>query len=475
MKTLRVLLLILLLAAVLTVAVYAAPSMTMRLLEADGAYRDHTVAVVSLTLDGQPVQTDVPAFAENGRTLVPVRVISENLGASVTWKQESSQVQIENGQTAITLTLGSAEAVVNGETVRLPSGVPATVVSYEGANRTMVPMRFISEQLGATVEYLADSATVAVTAPREARYQVAAPQVAGDTVTVAAEAGAESHVFSLPGRVVADFPGGVFSGGSIGRLDVAGTVISAVRYNQYDTGYGMSRVARVVLDLQEGCTIDDVSIDFTDGLLTVVQPAAAPLPPKDPGEAPPEEESPTVPLIVLDAGHGGTDVGAPAPGIWEKELTLPTTLATGAILEAAGYRVEYTRRGDDTVTLAARAEQANTQGATLFVSIHANAFPNNPAIHGLETYYGRDDPDSRPLAEAIHRAVRAATGADDRGIRTAGFYVLQHTVMPAVLVETGYLTNEDEFANLATEEYRNLLAQGIAEGIMAYLPLPDAE
>ena len=188
---------------------------------------------------------------------------------------------------------------------------------------------------------------------------------------------------------------------------------------------------------------------------------------------PPEPEAPEQPdlppLVVLDAGHGGTDIGAPYFGLYEKDLTLPITLETGALLEAAGYRVEYTRREDATVSLAARAEQANTQQADIFVSIHANAFAQKPEVSGLETYYLVDGVRAKVLAESIHRAVLDATGANDRGLRTANFYVLRNTTMPAVLVETGYMSNEAECAQLASVEYQRLLAGGIAAGIAAYL------
>lgn len=131
--------------------------------------------------------------------------------------------------------------------------------------------------------------------------------------------------------------------------------------------------------------------------------------------------------------------------------------------------MEYTRSDDTYVSLAARAEQANTQQADLFVSIHANAFPQKPEVNGLETYYLVGGDRAKDLAEAIHAAVLSASGAGDRGTRTANFYVLRYTDMPAVLVETGYMTNEAECNLLASEAYQQLIAQGIADGIIAYL------
>lgn len=446
----------------LLLAVSAAANTTLRIQNADGQYETRTVRTVSIVLDGQTLESDIPAFIVDNRTLVPVRIVSENLGAQVTWKQDTRQVQIETGGTSITLTIGSSQALVNGEAVELYDGVPATMAAVGSLTRTMVPLRFVSEQLGAQVDFDNDTSTVHITTAREETYALTAPVLGNDgTITVTAAPEAEPSIFTLEGRVVIDFPSGVLSDSSFGKVQVDGTAVSAVRYNQYDNGYDVSRVARVVLDLQPGATIDDLTITTTGGLVTVAQP--------DQPVTPPVEETPDAPLVVLDAGHGGKDTGAPYYGYNEKDLVLNMTLAVGEILEQQGYRVEYTRSDDTYVSLAARAEQANTQGADIFVSVHANAFPQNTAVNGLETYYLTGGGQAEILAECIHEAVLATTGANDRNTRTANFYVLKYTDMPAVLVETGYMTNEEECEKLASPEYQQQVAQGIANGIMDYL------
>ena len=126
---------------------------------------------VSLTLDGSPLTPDdVPALVQypagqNGRTLVPVRLIAERLGASVTWVPETRQVILLREESTIVLTLGSATALVNGQAMELPGGVPAGVVKWEGRESTMVPLRFVSEQLGATVDWDNDTFTAILTSP----------------------------------------------------------------------------------------------------------------------------------------------------------------------------------------------------------------------------------------------------------------------------------------------------------------------
>ena len=143
--------------------------------EVSQRYSEPTVTDrVNLTLDGEAlIPEDVPALAyypegsTNGRTLVPVRLISEALDATVTWVPETRQIIILREESTIVLTAGSATALVDGQAVELPDGVPAGGVMWDGKESTMVPLRFVSEQLGAGVEWVGETATVAITSPEE--------------------------------------------------------------------------------------------------------------------------------------------------------------------------------------------------------------------------------------------------------------------------------------------------------------------
>lgn len=90
-------------------------------------------------------------------------------------------------------------------------------------------------------------------------------------------------------------------------------------------------------------------------------------------------------------------------------------------------------------------------------------------MNGVETYSYELGGPSEKLAACVHKAVLAATGAEDHGQRTANFYVLRNTAMPAILLETGYMTNEAECAKLADPAYRSSIADGVAAGILNYL------
>jgi len=458
----------------------------MNVLDEQGRFQTLEVLPVSLTFEGEPLDTDVPAFIQGGRTLVPVRVISEQLAALVTWKPDTRQIQIETGSTSITLAIGSPDAVVNGKIVPLYGGVAPTLASPAGtAARTMVPVRFVSEQLGAEVGYDGTTRTVSITHEAASTYPVSEPRLEDGAIVI--DAAQAPEISTLPGRVVLDFRAGLLSGRTLGKLAVDGETVAAVRFNQYDDGRSSAPVARVVLDLCDGRSKDGLSIVHEGGRLTIRAAAegeapsaqAPPIGEAPPAETPPErpepdapetpETPPEAPLIVLDAGHGGSDTGAIQFGHNEKELVLPIALEAGKLLEAAGYRVSYTRADDATVSLAERAMQANTEQAAVFVSVHANAFAQKPGLSGVETYCHETGGESERLARCIHSAALSVTGANDRLVRTADYYVLRNTEMPAVLLETGYMTNEAECAKLADPAYRSSLAQAICGGVRAFL------
>ena len=173
--------------------------------------------------------------------------------------------------------------------------------------------------------------------------------------------------------------------------------------------------------------------------------------------------------IVLDAGHGGKDPGANNGDAIEKEITLSIAKMTQEILEDAGYKVKMIREDDRFVELTERPVIANRKNAKVFVSIHCNSSEDGEG-KGIETFYTEQKRESdQELAEKIHKEIIKQTEADDRGVKTADYTVIVRTEMPAVLIETGFLTNSTECELLKDEEYQKKLAEGIAEGIILYL------
>ncbi|MFS8861215.1 N-acetylmuramoyl-L-alanine amidase [Synechococcus sp. H60.4] len=196
-------------------------------------------------------------------------------------------------------------------------------------------------------------------------------------------------------------------------------------------------------------------------------------PPPTPQPPAPAQASPPPPLgrtvIAIDPGHGGRDPGAiGVGGIQEKDIVLSVSHQVRQLLQERGYTVVMTRTDDREVLLQPRVDRAVQANATLLVSIHANALERS-SVHGIETYYLR--PDSAELATILHRSLVQATGAADRGVRRARFFVVRETPvgMPSVLLELGYVTNPTEGRKLAAPEYQAILARAIADGIETFL------
>ncbi len=173
-------------------------------------------------------------------------------------------------------------------------------------------------------------------------------------------------------------------------------------------------------------------------------------------------------LVVIDPGHGGKDPGAIGiGGIQEKRIVMAISQEVARILEQQGIQVKLTRSNDYFISLQGRTQMANRIDADLFISIHANsAGMNKPHVSGLETYYFQS---GRNLASVIHRNVLRRVNVNDRKVRKARFYVLRKSAMPAVLVETGFLTGKEDAAKLRNSNYQKQMAKGIAYGIIEYI------
>lgn len=185
-------------------------------------------------------------------------------------------------------------------------------------------------------------------------------------------------------------------------------------------------------------------------------------------------------LIVIDPGHGGSDPGAVHGGQSEKNLTLDMALRLRDVLVAQGWQVIMTRDTDVDVykpydsapaELQARDDVANKPGARMFVSIHVNSYLN-AAPHGTTTYYSK--PEDVPLAKDVQHALASSLGTADDGIIKSHYWVTLHAKMPAILIETAFLTNPGDFARLTSPAWRQKVAEAIARGITDYAGNPPA-
>ena len=167
-------------------------------------------------------------------------------------------------------------------------------------------------------------------------------------------------------------------------------------------------------------------------------------------------------VVTVDPGHGGNDPGCGEEGAREKDIVLSVSLKLRDMLEEAGVTVVMTRQEDKHISLHDRSVIANDAGSDLFVSIHCNSYEGE--ARGMDCYYYKSQT-AKELAQAVLDQA-AALGIRTRGIQKNNYQVLWDTDMPAVLVETGFLTDPEEYALLRKEAYQEKMAQAVARAVL---------
>jgi N-acetylmuramoyl-L-alanine amidase len=174
----------------------------------------------------------------------------------------------------------------------------------------------------------------------------------------------------------------------------------------------------------------------------------------------------TFDTVVVDAGHGGKDSGAwRRSGPPEKAVALDVALRVNQKLRESQLDTVLTRADDTFIPLDTRVAIGNRQRNSIFVSIHFND-SRRGGVEGVETYY--HSPYAFDLASAIEQNLSTIPGTVNRGVHVARFRVLRNAQYPSVLVECGYLSNRDERREATSPEYREQLAEKIAEAIVDY-------
>ena len=177
--------------------------------------------------------------------------------------------------------------------------------------------------------------------------------------------------------------------------------------------------------------------------------------------------------VVIDPGHGGPDPGAVGiAGLRETDVVLDVSLQLARLLQSRGVEVLLTRTSEVDVDLPPRVALANSSGADLFLSVHANALSmDRPDVNGIESFYFEPAGNrARSLAAAVQQQMLAISpGSPDRGVRTARFFVIRRTVMPSTLVEMGFVTGSLDAPRLMDANFRRQMAVALATGVLTYL------
>jgi N-acetylmuramoyl-L-alanine amidase len=385
-------------------------------------------------------------------------------------------------------------------TATLPAGAPPTTATPESPPYGPSPQ-------------VAPTAAPPVVAGRASVTDLAIGPAAGDSVAVRVSlSGATSYEWHrlADNRWYIDFENTTLTGpGRDERPSFGG--VESVRVRQIGTGdaptvriaFTMTGEQRVDLAPSDTGIVITVFAEPAADLSRIgtgstggvpVAPSATALNPGAAGSPAPWKYGPATnpKLIVIDPGHGGADVGTMHNGLTEKLLTFDIAQRLRSILVAQGWTVRMTRdsdidpvnaenlsrmhadgkpNADDRAYLQTRCDVANNAGARLFISIHVNSAPSEGA-HGTTFYWYK--PQDAAFAQALEKSVIPQAGTFDDGTRHENFYVVRHTTMPAVLIETAFVTNAGDVTLLRQPSFLQNVAQGIANGVKAYAGVPSA-
>ena len=293
-------------------------------------------------------------------------------------------------------------------------------------------------------------------------------EAVGDAVLVrvagAARLARKAGMLADPPRVYADLAGAMVPESY--RREIEAGLVRELRMGQ-QASIGDHQVARLVVELRE----EQAYTVFSDGedLILAVgrQPWALPLPEYQAGNRLQGKR------IVVDPGHGGPDIGAPAvfgpppQGPFEKDIVLDIGRRLAALLVAEGAEVTMTREDDTYLSLQERAAIANRLQADALVSLHCNSCDVPNMLQGTSVYY--DHGHSAGFAQLVQRELVAALGTRDKGVRNANFAVIRRANVPGILVETAYINHEEDRARLIHPNFRERAARAMLQGLIRFL------
>lgn len=432
----------------------------------DGEWHNYSGNVFRLEVNGENLYTEMPPIVFDGYSVVPARAVFEKLGALVEWDEALQIVYISTDSKTMKLKINSNVCYIGNQMESMPI-VPKIINGH-----TMVPVRYAAEKLGYHVSF--DSSRDTVIVNSNGNSEISGDYITnvtykntnnGMALTLKTTNQAEHNAFYLdnPLRLVIDFPGFQFAS-MPDTINPGMENVTAVRFGRYNG-------SRIVFDLNAKLTY---KINKTSDTVVIVVGEF-----ESSNEQTVNQQKVADRSITIDAGHGGTDVGAVGydengnVDAYEKDFNLDVALRLKKELLKHNIKVHMIRENDVYVDYQSVGNIANEAGSTLFVSIHTNSAMAKEAT-GIETfaYFGENAGSingmtGKRLAEIIQNELIYVTKAVNRGVKAGNsLAVIRTTSMPAVLVEMGFISNNDDRYLLKDPNYRQLIAEAIAAGIL---------
>lgn len=415
--------------------------------------KDFKVKEAGILINEESLKTEFSPYIKEGRTFVPIREITEKLGADVKWNAEDKSIKITLNGDVINMQIDNSNVTVNEKNIDLDKAQAPQLALYNKPRRetkTMVPLRFISETFGYNVDWNNDKVRAEIST-------VSAKSIFEDNKTKK-----ESNTNSKNKKT---------SNKNTVSKENTSKKTKTKSSSIFDNNYFQSNVEKSETDNiknqikkgNEDKIFEEVELDEKDKKNRVI---------KDKIEINGKLN------IVIDPGHGGKDSGAIALDgyTYEKDLNL---LVAENLMEKLNNNSEInatiTRTRDEYIKLLDRAAISNDSNADLFLSIHFNSADNSSA-NGIEVLYASEknvsikDTVQKHFASCLQKALIKETGALDRGIKNRpAIIVLNKTKNVSALVELGFLSNESDLENIKDPDYIDKLARGIYNGIEDYM------
>lgn len=387
------------------------------------------VKSAGVEVNGEKLNTEFRPYIKNGRTFVPIREITEKLGADVNWDNKNKSITIKNANKVVKMQIDSSTVFVDDKKISVDKDQVPKLTSYKtprSETKTMVPLRFISETFGYDVDWDNDKVVATISSIKSANLN---EEKKSNIQKVSANNNSNNSLFYQSNQEKKETK----------KLE-----------NNLDSGKKEEVYDSLSLDPQDEQKDRKISEKLkVNGKLK----------------------------IVVDPGHGGKDSGAVGVDTktLEKDLNLEVATRLYSILQSKGYDVIMTRSRDEYIKLVDRASVSNDNNADLFLSIHFNSADNSSAS-GIEVLYASEknikikDTVQKNFAKCLQQALVKETGANDRGIiNRPAIAVTSKTKTVAALVELGFISSPDDLNKIKDSDYIDLLVKGIANGVDNYV------
>lgn len=397
--------------------------------------KDIKVLDANVLVNGSPIQSDFTPYVTKGRTFVPVRELTEGLGAEVNWDGENMTVEIKFGEKTILLKINSDVTYVDGKKKIVEEDQVPKLALYSSPRvetKTMIPLRFVSETLGYNVSWDEKTSTVLIATGENISSEVV------KTATIISDDDLKEE----------------------DNKNKNSSVEFQSSTEKKETKNAQKNNKSKIFE-KAGLTEDEYKID-----------------PKSRKVSKGFVQKGERIKIVLDAGHGGTDSGAISTidkTVTEKALNLDMIERLNERFLMLGYDVILTRSEDEYIRLLDRARISNTSDADIFLSIHFNSTTNSTS-KGIEVLYASEknviikSVEQVHLAKAIQKELIESTGSTNRGVKNrADLIVLNKTKNVAALCELGFLTNREDMENITNSSYLDTMADAIVRGVENYV------